>query len=399
MGLATTYNESSIMAAEPKKHQKHANIARPGYGVFHRNEWAILGTACNNIKHLAYGLISRLSDKYRLGYADADHAGAEAGDTLKDSAMAHGAAMEYTDKITHHHLEWNGPLDTHQFRLLFNRQDAVIVNGNHFEARTQIVVVDPKKEDSLKRKLPRLTDVRLILLAEGVKDVFPWLKDALEDYGNIPQMKLQDVDGIALLLEQDLDAARPPLHGLVLAGGKSERMGLDKGLIEYHGIPQREYIAGLLRPLCQEVFISCRPGQAEGLKNPLPDTIDGLGPFGALASAFRLYPDAAWLVIACDLPLLDEETIAQLIRYRDTSRIATAFNSPTEQFPEPLITIWEPRSYPVLLQFLAQGYSCPRKVLINSEVQLLDAANPQALRNVNTQEEMEEVMEIIKLQA
>jgi molybdopterin-guanine dinucleotide biosynthesis protein A len=61
-----------------------------------------------------------------------------------------------------------------------------------------------------------------------------------------------------------------------------------------------------------------------------------------------------------------------------------------------LITIWEPKSYPVLLSFLAQGCSCPRKVLINSDVNLLSAPDPQELTNVNTPEEFEQVKKIFK---
>ena len=107
---------------------------------------------------------------------------------------------------------------------------------------------------------------------------------------------------------------------------------------------------------------------------------------GAILSAFRENPNAAWLVVACDLPLLDETTLNFLIKNRDTSKIATTFRSPEskEGFPEPLITIWEPKSYPVLLQFLAQGISCPRKVLINSDVHVLDAPLPETLMNANT---------------
>jgi molybdopterin-guanine dinucleotide biosynthesis protein A len=77
------------------------------------------------------------------------------------------------------------------------------------------------------------------------------------------------------------------------------------------------------------------------------------------------------------------------------SSIATAFNSPDNEFPEPLITIWEPKSYSILLSFLAQGYSCPRKVLINSDVNLLQAPNPEALTNVNTPEDLEKVKRTI----
>lgn len=125
------------------------------------------------------------------------------------------------------------------------------------------------------------------------------------------------------------------------------------------------------------------------------DAFLGLGPMGAILSAFRQNPDAAWLIIACDLPLLDEATLQFLLENRDPSAIATAFRSPENEFPEPLVAIWEPKSYQVLLQFLAQGYSCPRKVMINSPVHLLDAPQPDALRNVNTPEEYAAVRQLL----
>jgi molybdopterin-guanine dinucleotide biosynthesis protein A len=113
---------------------------------------------------------------------------------------------------------------------------------------------------------------------------------------------------------------------------------------------------------------------------------------GAILSAFRQNPNTAWLVVAVDLPLLDKSTLQLLIENRNPSKLATAFNSPVNEFPEPLIAIWEPRAYPVLLQFLAQGYSCPRKALINTDVELLDAPNPEALFNVNTPEERKKLL-------
>ena len=54
--------------------------------------------------------------------------------------------------------------------------------------------------------------------------------------------------------------------------------------------------------------------------------------------------------------------------------------------PEPLITIYEPKSYPVLLQYLAQGYSCPRKMLINSDIEIVEV-DDNLIRNINTPEE------------
>jgi molybdopterin-guanine dinucleotide biosynthesis protein A len=378
-----------------KQHKKHANLTRPDYGHFHRQEWGILGTPCGNIQKLAYQIIERLSDTYRVGYVDADHASAD-GPPAEEGARAHGARLAYTDKINFHRFDLEAELEKFQYRMLFRGQDAVIVNGNHFPSQRQIVVIDSKKEESLKRKIDRLDNVVLILLAGDETAVYPWLKEKLDNFDAIPKMKLEDEAGIAILIERALEDIQAPLYGLVLAGGKSVRMGADKGMLEYHGRPQREHVYQLLSSYCKETFYSCRPDQAEEFEKPIPDTFTGLGPFGGMLSAFREHPNAAWLVLACDLPLIDEETLEKLVAYRNHSKVATAFNSPATDFPEPLIAIWEPRSYPMLLEFLSQGYSCPRKVLINSEVELLDADNPKALRNVNTPEEREEVLEYLQ---
>ncbi|MCO5934801.1 NTP transferase domain-containing protein [Mucilaginibacter sp. RB4R14] len=200
--------------------------------------------------------------------------------------------------------------------------------------------------------------------------------------------------------QEELSKLIPKLNGLVLAGGKSTRMGVDKGAINWYGKEQRYHMADLLKKHCNQVYISCRDVEqqkeidAEYLS--LPDTFTGLGPYGAILSAFREQPDAAWLIIACDLPLVDAGVIQYLVDNRNTATIATAYQSNYQDFPEPLITIYEPKSYPVLLQFLAQGYSCPRKVLINSDVTILKALDLDALANVNTPEELERIKRILR---
>ena len=151
-----------------------------------------------------------------------------------------------------------------------------------------------------------------------------------------------------------------------------------------------------LRGLDLDVYISCREEQVpqyEG-ENVVADTFMDLGPYGAILSAFRENPNTAWLVVACDLPLLDKSTLENLIKNRNPSAVATTYRSPesAEGFPEPLITIWEPKSYPILMQFLAQGFSCPRKVLINSDTHIIDPSVPEALTNVNTPDEMKMVI-------
>lgn len=381
-----------------KKHQKHAKLTRPQLGFFGRNEWAIIGTPCGALQNIALSLAQQLSQHYSLAYVDADHHAAEDAD---DHFLGTGALV-YTDKIAYHQFQFAANLDRYQYRNYFNDKDLILVNGNHFVAQRQIVVIDPKKYDSLQRKLDRLTEVQAFLLTEGISDIPDFLLNHLPAAATIPVFKSNELEKLGDLLLSQMQAALPPLHGLVLAGGKSQRMGQAKGLLEYHGKPQQEFMLDLLQQFCEQSFLSCRPSQMENLSttyNLLPDSFQGLGPFGGILSAFRAYPNQAWLVVACDLPLLDQATLAYLCERRNPSKVATCFNSPTSEFPEPLISIWEPRSYPVLLQFLAQGYSCPRKVLINTDIESFDVPEPQRLMNVNRPEEYEQVKAILAKQA
>jgi molybdopterin-guanine dinucleotide biosynthesis protein A len=378
-----------------KEHKKHADLKRPALGNFGRNEWAIVGAPCVYIKALADKVISALSPVYKCAYADTSHNDEV---ILAPGKLASGALLEYADMINHQQFNYAEPLRPVPFRQQFNGADLVLVNGNHQQAKSQVVIIYENKRASLQKRLEQLTNVELILLAENAEGVFDFIQGSLTNFQDIPVYRLEETDKIISFFRSKLEEARPALNGLVLAGGKSERMGFDKGAVNWFGKEQRYFMADMLKPLCNEVFISCREDQRQQIPanyNVLPDTFTGLGPFGAILSAFRNEPDKAWLVIACDLPLLELDTIQYLAGQRDVSKIATAFNSTHDQFPEPLITIWEPKSYPVLLAFLSQGYSCPRKVLINSDVKLLDVQNPDALTNVNTPDELEKVKRTI----
>ncbi len=190
----------------------------------------------------------------------------------------------------------------------------------------------------------------------------------------------------------------PPLNGLVLAGGKSVRMGQAKDALNWHGKEQKYHSADLLKPFCDEVFISCRQDQltdCDADYNALTDTFLNMDPFGGILSALRSQRDKAWLVVACDLPLLDANALQLLTENRDPQKVATTFESPFDGLPEPLITIWEPKSYPLLLNFLGVGTTCPRKVLINHDVLILKPQNPDALMNVNTPEDAKKAQELL----
>lgn len=184
-----------------------------------------------------------------------------------------------------------------------------------------------------------------------------------------------------------IDSA-PPIYALVLAGGHSKRMQRDKAMLEYHGRSQLEWAVSFVRPHVQRIFVSVRPDQtndpARARFEQIVDTEQGLGPIAGIMAAQAKYPDVAWLVLACDLPFLDEGTLTTLIAARQPQRLATAFRSSHDVLPEPLCAIYEPGSREAILAHVASGKTCPRKFLLNSDVQLLDEPNPHALDNVNT---------------
>ena len=374
-----------------KDHKKHSDIARPSLGNFGRNEFAVIGTTCNNIRVLCDAIMKALSAKYKCAYVDAEHKD-------KEFAETQDAFIAYTDKISFKEFRLKKELDKFRYHQLFNESDLILVNGNHHEASKQIVVIDKVKEASLQKRISQLTNVQLILLLDNSNEIFDFVKEAVPNWKQLPILGLNETNDIISFLEKQMEKSVGTLNGLVLAGGKSLRMGYDKSSIAWHGKEQRYYMTDLLKQFCREVFISCRADQQNEVDShykTLPDTFVDLGPYGAILSAFREKPDAAWLVVACDLPLLDIETLQYLVAHRNPSAVATTFESPFDGLPEPLITIWEPKSYPILLSFLSQGYTCPRKALRNNDVHIIKAENADALRNVNTPEELEKVKNIL----
>ncbi|GAC1301040.1 MAG: hypothetical protein NVSMB24_03110 [Mucilaginibacter sp.] len=372
------------------KEGRHAKMSRPSYGNFGRNEWAIVGGPCTLIKILADQIMSALSPDYKCAYADAAHADEV---VLPPGRLASGAVLDYTEHVNFQRLNYQQAFTPFQLRGAFATADMVLVNGNHHQAKAQVVIIYNNKAASLQKRIDQLTNVKMILLADDA-EIFDFIKEAVPGWQQLPVFRTDETEKIIAFFKAEMLQARPEINGLVLAGGKSERMGFDKGTVNWHGKEQRYHVADILKPICKEVFISCRAGQQQELDagyNTLPDTFAGLGPFGAILSAFREKPDAAWLVVACDLPLIDSAALQYLIDNRNSSTIATAYKNFFDGFPEPLITIWEPKSYPVLLSFLSLGYSCPRKVLINSDITLFEAPNPDTLTNVNTPEELERI--------
>jgi molybdopterin-guanine dinucleotide biosynthesis protein MobB len=353
--------------------------------IFHPFEIAVCGYSGSGKTTLVSRLINHFASNYRVGYVkhsghdfDMDH---KAKDTSK--ARDAGAHRVFITNDAKTAMTTSQPADFIQQRTAFDDCDFVLAEGWRHAGLPKIVIVD---------------EAGAILDELGDADqgpVIAFVADPATLPGRAPGFSRDDIEGIAGVILDHLQArtAATPLYGLVLAGGRSRRMQRDKASLVYAGSTQLEVAYERLAAVTSETYVSAREGQWEtgdfDRLAQLHDRFIDCGPSGGILTALRTHPDAAWLVLACDLPFLDAKTLEELIAQRNPLKVATAYISANDGLPEPLCAIYEPRAYARLLQFMALGFTCPRKALIHSNVELLALGNPRALDNVNLPGEYE----------
>lgn len=175
-------------------------------------------------------------------------------------------------------------------------------------------------------------------------------------------------------------------------------MGRDKAALEYQdGVPHVRRTAQLLEGVCERVFISRRADQVasclfEGYAT-IPDAFEIGGPINGILSALKAHPDAAFLVVACDLPFLSCESLAALVAARDASKPMTVFDNPArDNMPEPLCAIYEPAYAEQAYAVMNFGLTCPTKIadaLDAHRIALPDTGSARFLDNANRPEDFE----------
>ncbi len=266
-------------------------------------------------------------------------------------------------------------------RHAFAEHDLLIVEGLKELPLQKLLVVDSERKILDLVKSGTVTNVAALIVPDDPAG-YPAF--------GIPLFQRDTIGAIASFIETlllDRALKERPLHGLVLAGGRSSRMGCDKALLAYHASNQLVHTAKLLQKQCSEVFISCREEQAEAYRNfglPLiTDAYLGIGPLGGLLSAQRYTSDAAWVVAACDLPFLDATTIRQLSSERDPLRFATAFRDTQSGRIEPLCACYEPKSRSRLLLRHGNGENSLAAFLNESRIKEIVLQKCDALQNIN----------------
>jgi len=182
-----------------------------------------------------------------------------------------------------------------------------------------------------------------------------------------------------------------PLKGVVLAGGRSRRLGTDKAAVDLAGSSLLDRAVTTSGLVVGEVVVAVAADQlSEPLRaryNLLADRFSNAGPAAGIFAAHEYDPHAAWLVLACDMPLVDAAVIRMLTDARDPAVDATVVC--VEQEVEPLCAIYEPST---LANFLARveagGNTSPRAWLRDCRLKRVQAG-PELLISVNTGADLE----------
>jgi molybdopterin-guanine dinucleotide biosynthesis protein A len=181
---------------------------------------------------------------------------------------------------------------------------------------------------------------------------------------------------------------------VVMAGGRSKRMGQDKGLIQYKNKAHRYYMADMLKTVFSEVVISVPidfvlPEKSE--YSYVKDVVENLGPLGGLYSLFKAFPDKSILIIATDMPEVEVRHVTNLLENRATDSVATCYKN-SDGFVEPLFAIWENSASRIIDGLIKENKLSMRMIIKNHKAKIIDIPDEKALLNINTEEEKDKYL-------
>lgn len=111
--------------------------------------------------------------------------------------------------------------------------------------------------------------------------------------------------------------------GIILAGGKSSRMGAEKGLQELCGKPLIHYAIKALSGLCNTIIISSSSEAYKSLGyKVVADEFPGIGPMGGIYSTLKQSETEANLVLSCDLPFVPTELMSYILENSKGCKVA-----------------------------------------------------------------------------
>jgi molybdopterin-guanine dinucleotide biosynthesis protein A len=187
-----------------------------------------------------------------------------------------------------------------------------------------------------------------------------------------------------------LSGARPePVTGIILAGGKSSRMGKDKSMLDIRGKPALRHLFDQLSLRCDNVLISAARQTQTHIAGAcyIIDKQDGLGPLMGIYTALTQSDSRVNFVIACDIPHFDHFLFRQLLSYSDTHDVVVP--SILKGMREPLFGVYTRQVVPAAGMLLA-GYRLRISELFERcATRVIEATDAGWYANLNTPEEYE----------
>jgi len=176
---------------------------------------------------------------------------------------------------------------------------------------------------------------------------------------------------------------------IVLAGGKSSRMGQDKSMLDISGKPLIENNCNILKNLFSQVIISANNENKYkflGLK-VVPDKVQNEGPLMAIASAMKASKNNINFVLACDIVNIDIELIKNML---DLAKNFDAVVPRTAKGKfEPLFAIYRKNLLPLMNDTLDSGIRKIDKIFDSCKIKFVDLKPGQEIANLNTKADYE----------
>ena len=176
------------------------------------------------------------------------------------------------------------------------------------------------------------------------------------------------------------------LGGIVLSGGKSTRMGKDKGFVLYEGKPLVRYSIDLLKRFTSDIIISASHDAYRELEYPVvEDEFTNCGPAAGLHAALKASSHDWNLVLSCDVPFVTDEVIFRLLNERQGNGVIPIHIGGLE----PLVALYHRGMYAVFEESLRAGCLKLRKIIQEAEMYLVPfddimLKNPRIFDNFNT---------------
>jgi len=184
------------------------------------------------------------------------------------------------------------------------------------------------------------------------------------------------------------------ITGIILAGGKSERMGTDKGLLLFKGKPFISHIYEALKPIVGEniVVVSSNEAYDKLRYNRIEDLIADKGPVGGLYTALKQSKTKLNLVLSVDVPMVTTELLEWLLKNHDESYLMTQVKSLDKA--SPLIAVYD-RALRIPLGELLAGNQLKLQGLIDDiNHQTLEVPKKWSdqVQNINTNEDYKKLL-------